>query len=285
MRQSSGNAGVRRVAVLMAAHNRLSKTMRSIDRVSSFQTPDVSIAIYLTDDGSTDGTSEAVRSSFPEVQILEGDGNLFWCRSMHLAWRAALPYAFDGYLWLNDDVDLFDGALKRMFDTIEVLERLGPWPAIIVGSTNDPSTGDLTYGGQRRTSTWHPGKLDRVEPDDTRLQLVDTFNGNMVYVPSQVVERIGIIDGTFTHATGDSDYGLRARQAGLPVVLAPGYFGTCRRNPPVTHDLRTIFDRKGLPWRDWLRYTHRHGTHVLWSAAFVGPYLRAAARLVVGGRE
>ena len=41
--------------------------------------------IIFVDDGSTDGTAEAVARSFPETTILTGDGSLFWNRGMHVA--------------------------------------------------------------------------------------------------------------------------------------------------------------------------------------------------------
>jgi hypothetical protein len=47
------------------------------------------IEVFLVDDGSTDGTADAVREVWPEATIIQGDGNLFWCGGMRVAWAAA----------------------------------------------------------------------------------------------------------------------------------------------------------------------------------------------------
>jgi GT2 family glycosyltransferase len=236
--------------------------------------------VYLTDDGSTDGTAEAVAAAFPDVTIIEGSGDLYWCRGTHRSWERAALTGYDGYLWLNDDVVLAGDAIPKLSDLIDDLASAGSQPGIFVGSFADPVSGETTYGGQSRLSRWHPGKLERVEPHPHAAIPIDTFNGNFVYVPADVVNQIGIIDPVFSHATGDTDYGLRAKKAGIPVLLAPGFFGTCRRNPPVVHDLRSIFGRKGLPWSDWLVFTRRHARRGTWPLAFAAPYVKALAKTV-----
>ncbi|MDZ7677396.1 MAG: glycosyltransferase family 2 protein [Acidimicrobiales bacterium] len=273
-----------RMAVLLTCHNRREKTLACLRSLHDDLDGRFAFEVFLTDDGSTDGTSEAVVAEFPEVHVISADGSLFWCRGMELAWKQALTGSFDAYLWVNDDVEFLPGALARLLERVE--ERLGEGrePAIVVGSVVDPDTGQLTYGGSILTSGWHPGRMSKVEPDDHDFVPVDTFNGNVVLVPHAAVERIGILDPVFSHATGDNDYGLRAAAAGVPVLLGPGAVGVCSRNPPATPSLRTLFGRKGLPIRDWYVYTRRHGGRHRWPVAFISPYIRALVTLIRGMR-
>lgn len=263
------------LAVLMTCHNRREKTLACLGSI--FEAFDVAVdfEVFLTDDGSSDGTADAVLASYPSVHVIEGDGSLFWCRGMHRAWLDALDGEFDAYLWVNDDVVFRPTALREFIENARQHMRGAEDDAIVVGSVTDPATGELTYGGSVQVSTWHPGRTEKVEPTDD-FQVIDTFNGNVVLVPHFVVERVGIIDPAFSHATGDNDYGLRAKAAGIPVLLAPGTAGMCARNPALPPSPRRMFSRKGgLPWRDWLRYTRRHGDW-RWPVAFLLPYIRMA---------
>jgi GT2 family glycosyltransferase len=266
-----------KIAALMTVHNRRDTTLSCLRSLASNDVTGVSIDIFLVDDGSTDGTGDAVRAEFPHVHLISGSGHLFWCRGMELAWRSAISHdRYDSFLWLNDDVQLVSDALAGFSSVIRQLQADGRWPAVLVGSLADPVTGATTYGGHRLSSSWHPGKMRMIEPR-SRPTPVDTFNGNVVLVPSEIVERIGIIDAAFSHATGDNDYGLRASRAGIEVIVVPGHVGACARNPRVKHTLRTMWGRKGLPWRDWLLFTRRHTRYRLWPVAYVGPYIRLMA--------
>ena len=105
-----------KIAVILTCHNRKDKTVACISKLLQVsQNSDlVSIEIFLTDDGCTDGTVEALmalNASVP-LHILKGDGNLFWAKGMNLAWSCAIDFDFDGYLWLNDDTLLYDNILK-----------------------------------------------------------------------------------------------------------------------------------------------------------------------------
>ena len=48
-----------------------------------------------------------------------------------------------------------------------------------------------------------------------------------MWVPKEVVNKIGPLAEGYVHGVADYDYTLRARKAGLPVLIAPGYLGSC----------------------------------------------------------
>jgi GT2 family glycosyltransferase len=212
----------REIAVLMTCHNRRELTLRCLRSLFAQHLPDgYSLRVVLTDDGSTDGTGEAVRHEFAAVTIVPGDGSLYWCGGTTAAWNVARPAGF--YLWLNDDVQLRAGALQALVDTFE---RSGDNRTIVAGATVDPLGNKTVTGGMRRES-WYKCRL--LEPSD-RATPCDSFNGNIVLVPRAAELLLGGLDPAYTHYFGDADYGIRARQAGIPVLLAPGHLGECRLN-------------------------------------------------------
>ena len=231
----------------MTCYNRRETTLRCLDSLYAQKLPDgLSLAIFLVDDGCTDGTGAAVKAAHPDIQVIPGTGDLFWCNGMRLAWDRAAKEDPDFYLWLNDDVQLREDAVHKLLATyaedrgqradVSVSSQsavLGLQSSddltIIVGSTCDPETGAYTYGGQRKTGK-HPAKFDQVPPQDVPVEC-DTFHGNIVLVPRAVYGKIGNMH-PFGHAMGDTDYGLRARRAGCRVVVAPGFAGACGQNRP-----------------------------------------------------
>ena len=271
----------RTLAVLMTCFNRRASTLACLGRLGEQALPeDVRVQVYLTDDGSTDGTADAVREAFPEVHLMSGDGNLYWSGGMRLAWRAALAQGHDFYLWLNDDTLLYPDALARLLDTHAQLGSLAP--LIVVGSTQDPLTQHTTYGGVTRSSRLHPARFARVLPGH-EPRPCQTMNGNCVLICRQVAERIGNLSEAFTHGMADYDYGLRAAQAGCSIWVAPGHVGTCAndhprqswRDPtvPRRHRWRQVTSTKGLPPREWGLFLKRHGGP-LWPLYWLVPYAR-----------
>ncbi len=202
------------IAVLITCHNRKNKTLACLEALCSQygMEVDFNIDVFLVDDGSSDGTSEAIRSKFPEVYIIKGDGNLYWNRGMHLAWKiAAAEKDFDYYLWLNDDTHLF---LIAIFDLLKIANK----DSIIVGTTISEKSKKITYGG------FHNGS--RLTPSNKIIHC-DSFNGNIILIPKNVFHRIGNLDYHFSHALGDLDYGRRAIKHGVKILLGPSISGYC----------------------------------------------------------
>lgn len=256
--------GGSRAAILLASYNRVRQTLACLQSLRQCHWPSgVSYSVFLVDDGSTDGTPEAVAQLYPEVVLLRGSGRLFWCNSMRLAWQRAAAGHYDFYLWLNDDTALYSNALVTLFSTWEEVSDSGKRPVIVVGSCRDPVTGQHAYGGYRRVGR-HPARLEQVFPSAVPEEC-DTFNGNIVLVPRDVHSRIGNMR-PFAHSLGDTDYGLRARAAGCSVFVAPGYLGECRHNDlaeqfvqlPLRLRIANVFGPKIFPPASWFRFYWYH---------------------------
>jgi GT2 family glycosyltransferase len=272
-----------RIAVLITCHNRREKTLACLDALFANRlSNDVSMHVILVDDGSTDGTSEGVRARYPSVEIIKGDGNLYWNNGMHSAFARAMEIGFDAYLWLNDDTILYRTAIESLIHASQEARERGGCSAIVVGSAQDPETGSLTYGGVVAKSRLRPFRYTLVEPGSLPVEC-HTMNGNCVLVPQNVAQVVGNLDPGFAHAMGDIDYGLRARNAGFKLWVAPGIVGTCPKNTingtfndkslSLGSRWETMMAPKGLPIASWLLLTRRHGG-VLWPVFFAWPYLR-----------
>lgn len=273
---------MKKIAVLISCFNRKDKTIKCLEKLYFQNILNLyDLNIFLVDDGSTDGTSEAVAELFPRVRIINGDGNLYWNRGMSLAWSSAGYHGYDYYLWLNDDVELFDGALLRLLQIYETASLKKPF--ILIGSTCDPVSGKVTYGGAKRSDIrFKKLRFNLINPG-TELIAADTMNGNIVLVPEYISSNLMGLDPQFSHAMGDTDFGLRATKAGYSIQVAPFYYGACMHNfdskaytdrsLPKGIRFQNMLSPKGLPIRDWALFCKRH-TGPLWLAYFLWPYLK-----------
>lgn len=271
------------IAVLITCHNRCSKTLACLEALFQNHLPEgYSLNVFVVDDGSKDGTGDAIRLRFPDVKLIDGNGSLYWNGGMRVAFTAAMRQGFDYYLWLNDDTTLYENTLFNLLDTATHVTNMQQGAAIIVGTTQAKQGGVSTYGGLTRVSRWRPLKFS-IFPTSTTLGHCDTMNGNCVLIPSIVASTIGNLDKAFVHSMGDIDYGLRARRAGFSIIAMPGYAGTCTRNSTENTHADTslryserwkkIISHKELPIKAWYVLTKRHAG-LLWPIIFAWPYCK-----------
>lgn len=272
------------IAVLITCFNRRQETLTCLSRLFSQVNLDSLVpfqaTVYLVDDGSTDGTSECVRSKYPEVIIIKGHGDLFWNGGMRLAFETAMKSGHDFYLWLNDDTFLYQDAISRLLESFNTLANHGHSKSILVGSTQDANTGLLTYGGVNRYSWWYPLKFVTVNPDSD-LKRCDSMHGNCVLIPQLVAKSMGNLDSSFVHHLSDFDYGFRANKKGFSVWTIPGFVGTCSFHEPAWREdslslrerFKAVNHPKGLALHEWKIYAQRHGGF-FWPIYWLSPYAK-----------
>lgn len=248
-----------KIAILMTCHNRIVTTLRCLRSVASC-TREASIVLYLVDDGSTDGTSEQVKTWHREggggigLRIIPGTGNLYWAKGMALAWRTSLAEDYDFFLWLNDDVVLYPNAFRILLDDYDKTE------GVVVGACCAAGGGLISYGAS--------DALDRkIVPIGVPQKAAGWFSGNVVLVPYDVYAKVGIISDEYTHARADYDYAERLRKAGVSFYSSSRFVGECQSQFKTKMRDKTVFQRISLLWKPgywnlhdlWLIRSRYHG--------------------------
>lgn len=212
-----------KIAILLTCHNRKDLTLQCLHNLYNQKlSGNTSFDIYLVDDGCTDGTSDAVHDKYPKTNIIRGDGTLFWNRGMYLAWdTASKQHKYDAFLWINDDTILYEDCIKRL---IESSTNHNNQSIIVGGCCWENDVERLSYGGY----------VDNQRLKDASIEYkCNTMNGNIVFVPNSVYDKIGNLDHTFHHACGDIDYGYRATRKGIEIYQIKGFCGKCNRHEKV----------------------------------------------------
>ena len=264
-----------RIAVLLTTYNRKKKTLTCLRSLSRQELrDDVKLDVWITDDNSSDGTAEAVKFYFPDVTVLPGTGSLFWAGGMRNSWSNAIKEDYDYYLLLNDDTVLAENAIETL-----LLSQSGDGEAICIGSTCNEE-GKITYGGKKLYSR-RSLKSSFVHSMTDYLPC-DLGNANIMLVPRSVTQKIGILSDAFTHGIADYDYTLKAKKLGIPVVVAPGFLGTCihdnsknwkSSNVNLKDRISFLKSPKGLAYKEYLLFISAHFP-LYYPAAFAKLWLK-----------
>lgn len=249
------------IAALMTVFNRREHTLACLRSLYAQESSEIyKLRVYLVDGGSTDGTYEAVLSSFPEVEYINGDG-LYWAGGMRTAWDAAscAGNPFDFYLLLNDDTVLLPGALDELISSHRKCLLESGKAGIYVGTTMSENGGAPSYGGWRLENS-HSNSKHLLSPNGS-LQPCQLANANIMMVSSDAFRQLGNLCGIYTHGIADYDYSLRAVRAGIPVMVTPSFLGICKddhgnnwKSSSVSLKKRIdyLYSVKGLAYKEYL---------------------------------
>jgi len=206
----------------------LGECLRSIERAKG----DLDVEVVVTDNASTDGTAEALRTEFPEVRLVALPENVGFARGVN---RAAEIATGDYLLLLNPDTVVHDdGGLERLL----VFARSRPQYGLYGGRTLWPD-GTLCPGSVwgapslwshacfafllssafRGSRVFDPDSLGSWQRDSVRR--VGVVTGCLLLVSRDGWDALGGFDERFFMYGEDVDLSLRAARAGRPPVLVP----------------------------------------------------------------
>ena len=85
------------------------------------ESAEVDLEVIVVDNNSADGSQEAIKSEFPQVQLIENESNLGFAAGCN----QGIAIARGQYvLMLNPDTEVLDGAVRK---TIELMNQHPDW--------------------------------------------------------------------------------------------------------------------------------------------------------------
>lgn len=207
------------VNVLIPVHNRIDSSMECLACLDKQTYPD--IRIVIVDDGSTDGTYEKIKERYPEVDILKGDGSLWWTGAMYIGVEHIMKYAEveDFILSLNNDT-VFDP------DFVELLVKKSlEFGRAITGSMeveyHKPDK-ILSSGVWFDSEKYYFGDKKTLpeNKNETVNEHVNVLPGRGTLIPIEVFKKIGNYNKElFPHYIADYDFTFRAFNTGIKLIL------------------------------------------------------------------
>jgi len=184
----------------------------------------------IVDNGSTDGSPDAIRAAFPAVEVIANEDNLGFARASNIGIEHALQQGADYVLLLNNDT---------LVDTCLLSE-------LVAVGESDPQIGMLVpkiyyHGGKRCPESAEGGRLwsagaqwRRFPPRVTIVGFgredgpaysvqreVDYATGCAMLVKREVFDRVGMFDPAFFMYHEDYDFSAQVRRGGYRIVYVP----------------------------------------------------------------
>ena len=209
------------VVCVVLSWNRRDDTLTCLAALGHSTYP--SLRVVLVDNGSGDGTVDAVRAAYPAVEIIANEANLGFAGGNNVGLRRALELGADHALVLNNDVEVEPETVSALVAAFPRLGRVGALnPKLLfaepaghvwfAGARFDARRG---YNGRQRGY----GKPDGPAYGETVES--DRACGAALLVPAQVLEQVGLFDEALFLYSEDTEWSLRARAAGYRLFVVP----------------------------------------------------------------
>ncbi len=227
-----------RVGIVVLNFHGTIDTLKCLDSLKAVD-PQKCLTIVV-DNGSTPDPSSLFAQAHPWATVIRREENGGWAGGNNTGIRHALEHGAEWVLLLNNDTIVAPQVVDRLLAAARQYPQhgiIGP----VICCMDDPET--VLTDGCRFNHPESPGFFERIavpiEPSDPpRVDPVEIVNGCCMMIARRVFEQIGLIDERFFLIHEESDFCLRARQAGFECgILA---------EPLVWHKHSSAFARAGM---------------------------------------
>jgi GT2 family glycosyltransferase len=174
------------------------------------------VELIVVDNGSTDGSAEFVRQSFPDFKLIQLDENLGFAGGNNAGIRQACG---EWIALINNDAVAEPDWLECLYRAVRGNEQVGSAASRVV-----LTSGALDSPGEELTIAGVPYKRGHGKaPGGIFLKPAEVFgaSGCGVLLRRSMLDRIGLLDEDFFCIYEDGDLNFRARLAGFHCIYVP----------------------------------------------------------------
>ena len=210
-----------RVATVVLSFNGRDDTLACLKSLERLDWP--CLSTFVVDNGSADGTPDAVRAAHPDVTMIETGCNLGFAEGNNVGLRAALADGADYVLLLNNDTVVAPDLLQELVGEAERRPDAGAVSPLIYYL--DPPD-RIWYAGarfdaRRGHNGRHTGYGERDTGQYDRVREIGRATGAAMLVRREVIEEVGLLDGRLFLQVEDVEWCLRMRSAGWRIFFVP----------------------------------------------------------------
>jgi len=179
------------------------------------------LEIWVSDNGSEDGSQSMLKESYPSVHLLENGENLGFGSAVN---RALEKAAGDYFLFLNNDLELKPDCVGQLVDLLESDKKIGAAIPKILYHRDAQEPGSSTMINSfgvlvNYTGVAYPNLIGQQDRDD--LSATETACGGIFMFSREVYERVGGFDEDLFLYHEDHDLSWRIRLAGWKLMVTP----------------------------------------------------------------
>jgi GT2 family glycosyltransferase len=233
----------KKVEIVMPSFNRRELTLQCLRSITRIDRTGIDVHAIVVDDASTDGTAEAIREQFPDVEVIPTTGDLWFNACTNLGIAAALKNGADYVLCCCDDSIFEEKSVRSMVECAEKYPRsvvgavLLEWDAPHKVFQVAPEW-QLKAGGLRH---WRHQTIWTIPQKPWEVELIV---GNGVLYPAEVIRELGVMDEKRSMQYGDAEYTPRMRRNGWRLLMDPKARMFCQPNTMPPRLRRMTFTEK-----------------------------------------
>ena len=276
------------ILAICSIYNRSSATIKCLNSFykQSISYKNINLKMVVVNDLSTDNSVELIKDQFPEIEIINTEGNFYWAKSMTYGFKNFWNDSFDFLMPFNDDIILNLNAINNIVTTYYSYKKKYPFvPISVVGSfyeyignVKSPSYGGL-YKKNRSILNFE------INTPSNQIKIVEVINMNFCLLDKESIQLTNFLDDRFIHSGADFDYALRLRKSGGVCIVGEHYSGACARNfnqfeffnvnSKVTlfDKIKLLYSPKGLPITNYIILL-KHYYKFLWFLLLPYPLLK-----------
>ncbi len=209
------------VSIVTLNWNGLRDTLACLSSLERVSYPNVDR--WMVDNGSTDGSPEAVRAHFPDVRLVTNPTNLGFAAGFNRGIRAALESGADYVFVLNNDTVLDPDVVTWLMRPMQIHSDVGiSVPKIVYSDAPEK----IWSAGARWVALPPRVKLIGYGEASTKDELnqpcdLDYATGCAMLISRRTFETVGLFDEGYFMYQEDYDYSVRVRASGLRIRYEP----------------------------------------------------------------
>lgn len=209
------------VTVVVLSWNGRDDTLACLRSLADVTYP--ALSVVVVDNGSTDGSADAVENAFPEADLVRLEANRGFAGGMNVGIARAVAGEAAYVMLLNNDTEVEAGFLEPLVEALEQDERAAAACSQIVFLDRP---GIVWYAGAAfRPERGHHGRNTgygepRLAPE-TRPYVTDRACGGAMLIRAAALAKVGDFDESLFAYAEDTDWSLRAARSGARIVVAP----------------------------------------------------------------